>query len=74
MRKANECSLRKDCIFIEMWKKIHNAILDVYNNTTFYDLLKQGKTQTPPCATHTISKTGQKDRKIQSEDKLRLRF
>jgi len=61
--RVNECSLRKDCIFMDMWKKIHDAILDVYNNTTFYDLMKEGKTQTPRCAASTISKTGQKARK-----------
>jgi len=61
--RVNECSLRKNCIFMDMWKKIHNAILDVYNNTTFYDLMKQGKEQTPPCVTSGRSKTGQRARK-----------
>ena len=58
--RVNECSLRKDCIFMGMWKKIHDAILDVYNNTTFGDLLQQGKEQAPPCVTSGRSKTGQK--------------
>ena len=61
--RVNECSLRSDCIFMGMWKKIHDAILDVYNNTTFYDLMKQAKVQTPPCVTRRRSKTGQKPRK-----------
>ena len=47
--RVNECSLRSGCIFMGMWKKIHDAILDVYNNTTFGDLLQQGKEQTPQC-------------------------
>ena len=58
--RVNECSLRKDCIFMGMWKKIHDAILEVYNNTTFYDLMQQEKEQTPPCVTSGRSKTGQK--------------
>jgi len=43
--RAKECSLRNNCIFRDMWKKIHNAILDVYNNTTFGDLVQQEKQQ-----------------------------
>lgn len=58
--RVNECSLRKDCIFMDMWKKIHNAILDVYNNTTFYDLMQQAKVQIPPCITKRHSKKVQK--------------
>ncbi len=62
--RVNECSLRGGCIFMGMWKKIHDAILDVYNNTTFYDLMKQGKEQTPPWVTSRPSKTGQHKVKI----------
>ena len=72
--RGNECSLRKDCIFMEMWKKIHDAILEVYNNTTFDDLMKQGKAQIPPCVTSVRSKTCQKTRKTKSEDKSGVRF
>jgi len=61
--RVNECSLRKDCIFMDMWKKIHNAILDVYNNTTFYDLMKQEKVQITPCAARRTPKTSRKTRK-----------
>ena len=61
--RVNACSLRSGCIFMGMWKKIHDAILDVYNDTTFYDLMKQGKEQTPPCVTSGRSKKGQKTRK-----------
>ena len=61
--RVNECSLRKDCIFMDMWKKIHDAILDVYNNTTFGDLLQQGKEQIPPCVTSGQSESRRKARK-----------
>ena len=61
--RINECSLRKDCIFMGMRKKIHDAILDVYNNTTFYDLMEEAKVQTPPCVTSGLSKTGRKSGK-----------
>jgi len=61
--RVNKCSLRKDCIFMEMWKKIHDAILEVYNNTTFSDLMKQGKERTRPCVKSGRSKTEQKEGK-----------
>jgi Rrf2 family cysteine metabolism transcriptional repressor len=61
--RVNECSLRKDCIFMGMWKKIHDAILDVYNNTTFYDLMKQPKAGTQSCVTSGHPKTRQKAEK-----------
>jgi Rrf2 family protein len=58
--RVNECSLRKGCIFMDMWKRIHDAILDVYNNTTFSDLMKNSKEQNPPCVTRGRSEAGQK--------------
>ncbi|MFC1675482.1 RrF2 family transcriptional regulator [Planctomycetota bacterium] len=47
--KVNECPLRNNCIFMDMWKKIHDAILDVYNNTTFNDLVQKEKEQGLHC-------------------------
>ena len=70
--RVNECSLRKDCIFMSMWKKIHDAILDVYNNTTFYDLMKQAKEPILPCVKIGSSKTGQKSKK-QSKRKIKAK-
>lgn len=58
----------------DLWKKIHDAILEVYNNTTFDDLMKQGKAHIPPCVTSVQSKTCQKTRKTKSEDKSGVRF
>jgi len=50
--RVNQCPLRNNCIFRDMWKKIHDAILDVYNNTTFNDLLQKEKEQALPCVTN----------------------
>ena len=61
--RINECSLRGECIFMGMWKKIHDAILDVYNNTTFGDLLQQEKEQTPLCVTSGQSESRKKTKK-----------
>lgn len=49
--KVNECPLRTNCIFRDMWKRIHDAISQVFNSTTFSDLVKQEKELTPPCIT-----------------------
>lgn len=31
--------LHGDCIFLPMWEKIRLAIADIYDNTTFQDLV-----------------------------------
>jgi Rrf2 family cysteine metabolism transcriptional repressor len=36
-----DCPLYGDCAFLPMWEKIQNAISDVYDNTTFQDLVDQ---------------------------------
>jgi Rrf2 family protein len=41
--KDNSCPLYGDCAFLPMWEKVKNAILDVYDNTTFQDLVDQEK-------------------------------
>ena len=33
------CALHGDCIFLPMWEKIRLAIADIYDNTTFQDLV-----------------------------------
>ena len=61
--RFNKCTVGMSCIFMCLWRKIHEAILDLYNNTTFYDSMKQGKEQTPVCVTSGRSKTGRKAEK-----------
>jgi len=34
------CPLQGDCAFIEMWKRARDAVADVYDQTTFEDLLE----------------------------------
>jgi Rrf2 family transcriptional regulator, cysteine metabolism repressor len=36
---AETCSLRGNCVFIPMWKRVAEAASDVYNRTSFQDLL-----------------------------------
>ena len=45
----NECPLRSECIFMNMWEEIHNVISEVYNRTTIGDLVRREKKQAPPC-------------------------
>jgi len=45
----NKCSLYDTCIFKSMWEKIRDAISEVYDNTTFSDLVKQEDDQSRPC-------------------------
>ncbi len=35
------CPLYGDCAFLPMWKKVQKAVSDVYDNTTFQDLVDQ---------------------------------
>ena len=42
------CPLRDDCVFLPMWDRVREAMSDVYDTTTFQDLVdeqrrKQGK-------------------------------
>ena len=44
----NKCPLYGDCVFLPMWKDAQQAVLDVYDNTTFdmlveRDLQKEGQ-------------------------------
>ena len=35
------CPLLGDCVFLPMWRKVQNAMTDVYDTTTFQDLMDQ---------------------------------
>lgn len=39
----SKCPLYGNCVFLPMWEKARRAILDVYDSTTFQDLVEQGK-------------------------------
>lgn len=49
--EVNQCPLFPQCIFRSMWEKIRDAISNVYDSTTFSDLVKQENEQAPPCIT-----------------------
>ena len=37
----NDCDLKGDCAFLPMWAKAHNAMLDVFDNTTIQNLIDE---------------------------------
>lgn len=39
----DKCPLYGDCAFLPMWERVRQAISDVYDNTTFQDLVNQEK-------------------------------
>ena len=40
---VNQCPLYGDCVFLPMWQKARKAMLAVYDNTTFADLVEQAQ-------------------------------
>ncbi len=38
---AEECPMRGTCVFEPMWRKVEEAIAEVYDGTTFKDLIEQ---------------------------------
>lgn len=40
------CPLRSDCVFLPMYKKVSEAVSDVYDGTTFQDLMDQEEKMT----------------------------
>lgn len=41
MNGAETCSLSGNCAFLPMWQKVEKAVSDVYDNTTFQDLIDE---------------------------------
>jgi Rrf2 family cysteine metabolism transcriptional repressor len=48
----SKCRLYGNCAFLPMWEKVQKAISDVYDNTTFRDLVDQEKERSDKCAIH----------------------
>ena len=44
-RGQENCPMRGRCVFLPMWKRAHDAMLDVYDGTSYADLLEQEKAQ-----------------------------
>ncbi|RJP67357.1 MAG: Rrf2 family transcriptional regulator [Candidatus Abyssobacteria bacterium SURF_17] len=38
---GDQCPLHGDCAFLPMWEKVKDALSDVYDSTTFEDLVEQ---------------------------------
>jgi len=44
MGKANsDCPLYENCVFLPMWERVREAISQVYDNTSFHDLVEEEK-------------------------------
>ncbi len=37
----NVCALKGDCVFLPLWQRVEKAVADIYDNTTFQDLLDE---------------------------------
>jgi len=40
---GGQCPLRGSCVFMPMWKKVQKSMTDVYDKTTFQDLVDDDK-------------------------------
>ena len=38
---GDECPLRSGCVLLPVWDKAHRAMMDVFDGTTFKDLVEQ---------------------------------
>ena len=38
---GRECLLREGCVLLPMWKRAQDAMMEVYDETTFYDLAEE---------------------------------
>jgi len=50
--RGDRCPLYEDCVFLPMWEEVRKAILQVYDNTTFQDLLDQERQKAGKYAVH----------------------
>lgn len=35
------CALKGDCVFLPLWQRVESAVADIYDNTSFQDLLDE---------------------------------
>ena len=40
--KGVECALKSSCVLLPVWESGHKAMMDVYDSTSFQDLLERG--------------------------------
>lgn len=38
---GSECALRRGCVLLPMWERAHSAMMEVYDETTFGDLVER---------------------------------
>jgi Rrf2 family protein len=52
---ARECAFSGKCVFIDMWKRAAKAVSDVYDGTSFQDLVDdEARRQKAPALTYSI--------------------
>lgn len=52
---ARECAFSGKCVFIDMWKRAAKAVSDVYDRTSFQDLVDdEARRQKAPALTYSI--------------------
>ena len=44
--KQDGCPAQGDCVFLPMWERLQHAITDIYDSTTFEDLVSQSQAKT----------------------------
>jgi len=49
-----DCPLHGNCAFMDMWYRARDAVADVYDNTTFQDLIDVERSARPPAAMYCI--------------------
>ena len=43
--RASKCPLESECVFMDMWVKARDAVVNVYNGTTFQDLIEKKQSE-----------------------------
>jgi len=43
-----DCALKDNCLFMGFWQRAASALENVYNSTTFQDLVEEAATRAPP--------------------------
>jgi Rrf2 family protein len=45
-KPMDKCPLRGDCIFFPLWERVKNAVTEIYDSTTFQDLVDEDRRRT----------------------------
>jgi Rrf2 family protein len=48
--EIDNCPLKEDCVFQPLWEQVKKAVSEIYENTTFEDLVEQDRSKSPDYA------------------------